>query len=86
VLHAAPDAAPHAGDVTRAVHLHLDDGGIAIVVVDDGVGFVPEAVPTERLGVSVSIVGRMLGVPGGYAAIESDLGRGTTVRIGWIAP
>jgi len=86
VLHAAPDAAPHAGDATRAVHLHLDDGGIAIVVMDDGVGFVPEAVPTARLGVSVSIVGRMLGVPGGYAAIESDLGRGTTVRIGWVAP
>jgi signal transduction histidine kinase len=73
-------------DASRAVHVHLDDGGIAVLVLDDGVGFDTKAVPTTRLGVSVSIVGRMRGVPGGYAAIESELGRGTTVRIGWMGP
>jgi signal transduction histidine kinase len=82
VLHADPDGR----DAERAVYVHLDDGGIAVLVLDDGIGFDRKAVPTTRLGVSVSIVGRMLGVPGGYAAIESEIGRGTTVRIGWIAP
>lgn len=73
-------------EATRAVHVHLDDGGVAVLVLDDGVGFDAKAIPTNRLGVSVSIVGRMYGIPGGYAAIESEAGRGTTVRIGWIAP
>lgn len=73
-------------EATRAVYVQLDDGGVAVLVLDDGVGFDPKSVPGTRLGVSVSIFGRMLGVPGGYAAIESEVGRGTTVRIGWIAP
>jgi signal transduction histidine kinase len=80
VLHADP--ADRNAD--RAVHVHLDDGGIAVLVLDDGIGFDTKAVPTTRLGVSVSIVGRMRGVPGGYATIESAIGRGTTVRIGWM--
>jgi signal transduction histidine kinase len=71
---------------SRAVHVHLDDGGIAVLVLDDGVGFDPKSVPSTRLGVSVSVVGRMRGLPGGYATIESELGRGTTVRIGWMGP
>jgi signal transduction histidine kinase len=71
-------------EASRAVHVHLDDGGIAVLVLDDGVGFDTKSVPSTRLGVSVSIVGRMRGVPGGYATIESEIGRGTTVRIGWM--
>ena len=82
VIHADPADR----DAARAVHVHLDDGGIAVLVLDDGVGFDKKSVPSTRLGVSVSIVGRMRGVPGGYAAIESELGRGTTVRIGWMGP
>jgi signal transduction histidine kinase len=82
VLHADPVDR----DAARAVYVHLDDGGIAVLVLDDGVGFDRKAVPSTRLGVSVSILGRMRGLPGGYAAIESEPRRGTTVRIGWIAP
>lgn len=82
VLHADPPER----NAERAVYVHLDDGGIAVLVLDDGVGFDKKAVPSTRLGVSVSIVGRMVALPGGYAAIESEPGRGTTVRIGWIAP
>ena len=82
VLHADPDDRA----ANRAVHVHLDDGGIAVLVLDDGIGFDKRAVPATRLGVSVSIIGRMRGLPGGYAAIESEPDRGTTVRIGWIAP
>ncbi len=79
VLHA--DSAERSA--SRAVHVRLSDDGIAVLVLDDGVGFDAKAVPTSRLGVSVSIVGRMRGLPGGSADIESELGRGTTVRIGW---
>lgn len=82
VLHADPADC----DAARAVHVRLVGGGIAVLVLDDGVGFDAKAIPTSRLGVSVSIIGRMRGLPGGYAAIESELGRGTTVRIGWTAP
>ena len=82
VLHADPADR----DAERAVYAHLDGGGIAVLVLDDGVGFDKRAVSTTRLGVSVSIIGRMGAVPGGYAAIESESGRGTTVRLGWIAP
>ncbi len=82
VIHADP---AHR-EASRAVHVRLDDGGIAVLVLDDGVGFDSKSVPATRLGVSVSIVGRMRGLPGGYAAIESALGRGTTVRIGWMGP
>ncbi|MBW4033639.1 MAG: hypothetical protein HIU88_13425 [Acidobacteria bacterium] len=79
-------ADPPDRDAARAVFVHLDDGGIAVLVLDDGVGFDAKGVPTSRLGISVSIVGRMHALPGGYAAIESQPGRGTTVRIGWIGP
>jgi hypothetical protein len=79
-------ADPPKRDATRAVYVHLDDGGVAVLVLDDGVGFDAKTVPSSRLGVSVSIVGRMHALPGGYAAIESQPGRGTTVRIGWIGP
>ncbi|CAN5422393.1 hypothetical protein BH10ACT6_BH10ACT6_04030 [soil metagenome] len=82
VIHADPSDR----EASRAVHVHLDDGGIAVLVLDDGVGFDARSVPSSRLGVSVSIVGRMRGVHGGYATIESELGRGTTVRIGWMGP
>lgn len=70
----------------RAVHVRLDEQGVAVLVLDDGVGFDAKSVPTSRLGISVSIVGRMRGIAGGYAAIESESGRGTTVRIGWMRP
>ena len=79
-------ADPADRDAARAVYVHLDEGGVAVLVLDDGVGFEAKGVPTSRLGISVSIVGRMHALAGGYAAIESQPGRGTTVRIGWIGP
>jgi hypothetical protein len=79
-------ADPADRDAARAVYVHLDEGGVAVLVLDDGVGFEAKGVPTSRLGISVSIVGRMHALAGGYAAIESQPGRGTTVRMGWIGP
>jgi len=58
--------------------------GVRIEVGDTGVGFVVEEIPSERLGVRVSIIDRMHGA-GGEARIESARGEGTLVFIDWPA-
>ena len=42
----------------------------------------PDAVPTERMGMRGSILGRVRGV-GGAAAVASSPTTGTEVRISW---
>jgi hypothetical protein len=79
----------HAGDspkVKRWVAIKaLRPGGIEVVVGDSGAGFDTQLVPTERLGVRVSIVERV-GNAGGLARIESSPGHGATVTVQWPAP
>lgn len=58
------------------------DGSVEVRVVDDGRGFDPLAVPTERLGVRVSIQERMSSA-GGHAEVRSAPGEGTTVTLNW---
>jgi len=60
----------------------LGQGAIQVKVVDEGTGFDPTTVPTERLGVRVSILERMSSA-GGYADIESAPGEGTIVTLHW---
>ncbi|MGI9821650.1 sensor histidine kinase [Agromyces sp. Marseille-Q5079] len=59
-------------------------GGCVIEVADTGIGFDPDRVPAERLGVRVSIIERMANA-GGSARIESSEGHGTTVTLLWPA-
>lgn len=75
VRHAGPNA-------NRRVVVDLRETGVAIEIIDDGVGFARQAVPNHRLGIAVSILGRMNNLPGGSAQIESSPGAGTTVRLG----
>jgi hypothetical protein len=56
--------------------------GIAVDVGDTGRGFDVSTVPTERLGVRVSILERV-GNAGGTAVIDSSPESGTTVRLRW---
>jgi signal transduction histidine kinase len=74
----------HAGsDVRRWVEVRgLGHGAIQVQVGDDGSGFEPATVPTERLGVRVSIIERMSSA-GGHAEVESTPGEGTTVTLRW---
>ena len=51
-------------------------------IKDNGVGFRPEFVSDRRLGIRVSIVGRMRAV-GGTAEIHSSTGSGTDIRLSW---
>jgi hypothetical protein len=79
------NVARHAGTAQASLSVAHDDGRIVVQVVDHGAGFVPEAVPAGRYGVSGSILGRMAAV-GGRAEVTSAPGRGTTVHLEWPAP
>lgn len=73
----------HAGDdVRRWVRVGARDGRVMVEVGDNGVGFDPDAVPTGRLGVRVSILERVMSV-GGSADIATSPGGGTVVRLLW---
>lgn len=77
----------HAGDDAEcAVIVQLASDALSMAVVDDGVGFDPESVAVGRLGIAVSIRGRLARLPGGHARMHSRAGRGTTVQIRWERP
>lgn len=59
------------------------DGGVRIVVRDDGQGFDPAATTSDQTGVRRSIVERM-GTVGGRADVVSAPGRGTAVTLSWV--
>lgn len=60
-------------------------GGIQVNIGDTGVGFDTQAVPTERLGLRVSILERVANA-GGVVEIESAEGEGTVISIHWPDP
>lgn len=57
-------------------------GAFAIEIGDRGVGFDRDAIPTERLGVRVSILERVASA-GGRARIDTAPGEGTLVTLEW---
>ena len=79
ILHAGPGT-------TRTVALHITDRGIDATVADDGAGFSPGDVPPHRLGLAVSVLGRLRELPGGSAGITTAPGEGTTVDLHWADP
>lgn len=73
----------HAGKrAERAVYLKGTKGGLKIVVKDTGRGFRPSRVPKNRLGLKLSIIGRMKSVDG-RVFIDSKIGLGTNIIIEW---
>ncbi|WP_307841961.1 ATP-binding protein [Salinibacterium sp. SWN1162] len=79
VMHAGGEAAP----VVREVRLTLRPDGVEITIIDDGKGFDPAAVPANRLGIVVSILGRVNSLPCGRASVWSQPDKGTRVTVGW---
>jgi Histidine kinase-, DNA gyrase B-, and HSP90-like ATPase len=79
----------HAGESTRirrwVVIRGQRPGGIQVEIGDNGAGFDGETVPTERLGVRVSIVERVSNA-GGLARVISAPHKGTTITVLWPAP
>jgi signal transduction histidine kinase len=82
-LQALANAVNHAGPGT-SVHIFLKGTpkGLKIVVKDNGRGFRPSRVPKNRLGLKLSIIGRVQAV-GGKVFIDSRIGVGTNVIIEW---
>ena len=68
----------HAGTDQAEVVVYGDGGDVTVMVIDDGAGFEPSAVPEGRLGLSGSVVARMARV-GGVAQVWSAPGAGTSV-------
>ncbi len=82
-LQALANALNHAGAGTAVqVFLKGTNRGFKIVVKDNGRGFRPSRVPKNRLGLRLSIVGRVQAV-GGKVFIDSKIGIGTNVIIEW---
>lgn len=69
--------------VTRGVSLRVSPEGVEIIISDDGQGFDPAAVPANRLGIVVSILGRVNALPHAHASVWSEPHRGTRVTVGW---
>jgi len=76
-------AGARGGTVDREVTATVERRGLRVEIADDGVGFEPDSVPAHRMGVALSILGRMAELPGGAAAVESARGRGTKVTLTW---
>jgi signal transduction histidine kinase len=75
----------HAGTVgvNRTLTLRSNSrGGCTIEITDTGVGFDARAVPSERLGLRLSIMERMESA-GGAVKLRTAPGEGTTVTIVW---
>jgi signal transduction histidine kinase len=60
-------------------------GGIQVDIGDTGAGFAVDSVPTERLGLRVSIIERVANA-GGIVDIDSEAGEGTVISIHWPHP
>jgi signal transduction histidine kinase/phage shock protein PspC (stress-responsive transcriptional regulator) len=74
------NAARHSGATTVSVYLEVEADRATIFVRDRGKGFDPDTVPTDRGGISHSIVGRMTRA-GGHATLRSTVGDGTEVEL-----
>jgi signal transduction histidine kinase len=70
----------HAGVLAADVTAVADGDQASVMVVDEGLGFDPDAVPPDRLGLRESVSGRLVDV-GGSASVWSGPGLGTSVLL-----
>jgi hypothetical protein len=78
VQHANPQAT-----AARQVVVTITRSAVEVILLDDGLGFDPEAIEPTRLGIRRGIVARMDGIEGGSAQITSKPGYGTIVILRW---
>jgi signal transduction histidine kinase len=83
---AVHNAVRHSGasrcEVTLTGHRVAGIAKITVTIKDNGTGFDPGLVSDRRLGIRVSIIGRMEAA-GGSAAINTPAFAGTEVRLSW---
>ncbi len=75
------NAINHAEATLIEISLVEEPGSIELLVRDDGRGFNPQAIPEERLGVSIMI--ERAEQIGGHIKIQSEPGRGTAITLNW---
>jgi len=79
----------HAGSATeveRTAVLAVSERTLRVIVRDTGDGFDPREIPPHRLGILVSIRGRLGTIAGGNGRVESRRGLGTVVTLSWVGP
>ena len=82
-LQAVDNSTKHGGgSANRSVSLQGQGKGLKIVVSDTGKGFRASKIPKDRLGIALSIIGRVKSV-GGRVFIRSEPGKGTDVVLEW---
>jgi signal transduction histidine kinase len=74
------NAAKHARTATISVYAEIEPTKVTVFVRDRGHGFDPAEVPSDRLGVKESIIGRMER-HGGHAFVRTSPGAGTEIRL-----
>jgi signal transduction histidine kinase len=79
---AMANAARHSAAHVVSVYLEVEEDHLDLWVTDQGKGFDPEQVPSDRRGISQSIKGRMER-NGGRATIRTRVGEGTEVHL-WL--
>ncbi len=70
----------HSGVTGAQIVVSQGEGESTIMVIDEGVGFDPGAVPSDRLGLKLAVIHRVEAV-GGYVRVWSSPGNGTSVLI-----
>ncbi|ADG77548.1 ATP-binding protein [Tsukamurella paurometabola] len=80
VKEAMVNAAKHSGCETMDTYAEVDADLVAVFVRDRGIGFDPDAVPSDRQGLAKSIRARVER-RGGTAEVRSTPGRGTEIRL-----
>ncbi|MRH93307.1 ATP-binding protein [Nocardia sp. SYP-A9097] len=84
VSEAVRNSIQHAGaHASRSVTVVVGVGRLDVEVVDDGVGFDTSKVAPHRLGIAVSVVGRVRQLSGGGVEVSSSPGAGTRISMRW---
>ncbi len=81
-LQALDNAIQHSRAKQIKLLLSSDGKGLRFVVEDDGIGFRPERISKDRIGINTSILFRMRFI-GGEAIVDSSPGQGTSVTLRW---
>ncbi|MGZ4451722.1 MAG: sensor histidine kinase [Nocardioides sp.] len=85
VAQALANTAKHAPSAQVDLKVSTTADGLRIQVIDNGPGFHPPSVSHQRMGIAVSILGRVNALPGASARVVSQRGRGTVVTLAWLA-
>jgi signal transduction histidine kinase len=73
--------AKHAGARQVELRLECQPGQVSLTIQDDGLGFEPDSIQPEHMG--ISIMRERASSIGACLKVESQVGQGTTVRLDW---